>query len=413
MPPRYKNAYLSILFATLYFVQGIVEPTEGLIAQPLRALLKNWGYGAQNIAGFTALLSIPWALKPIYGLISDFVPLCGSRRRAWLILTTAITVIGLLFVWLEAPSEGDATWLLWMLIVPSAAVAFSDVVTDALMVEEGQARGLTGRFQSVQWAALYAAMILTGWLGGWLSQNDHAREGFAICAGATLVSLIVALFLVREPDVKRPPLAADRAAKEWLTAVRTPAVLGVSIFLFLWNFNPFTAAVRYMHMTVALGMSEQFYGNTVSLEALAAVTASVAYGFYCRRLSPAALLKLTVVFGVLATLAWWGMVGERSALAVTFAAGFVYMTATLAQLDLAARFCPAHLAGSIFALLMAVSNLATSAATWLGGFAYETAAASIGAVAAFNSLVGVGALFTAACWIVVPWLLRSDFRYRF
>ena len=63
-----------------------------------------------------------------------------------------------------------------MLFVPTIGVAFSDVVIDALMVEEGQPRGLTGRLQSVQWAAIYAATILTGVLGGYLSQYRAATS---------------------------------------------------------------------------------------------------------------------------------------------------------------------------------------------------------------------------------------------
>ena len=35
-----------LLFGMLYFVQGIVEPTEGLIAQPVRSLLKSWDHTA-------------------------------------------------------------------------------------------------------------------------------------------------------------------------------------------------------------------------------------------------------------------------------------------------------------------------------------------------------------------------------
>jgi hypothetical protein len=28
-----------------------------------------------------ALLAVPWTIKPAFGLLSDFVPLFGSRRR--------------------------------------------------------------------------------------------------------------------------------------------------------------------------------------------------------------------------------------------------------------------------------------------------------------------------------------------
>ena len=32
-----------IFFAALYFVQSVGDPTSGLIAQPVRSLLRSWG----------------------------------------------------------------------------------------------------------------------------------------------------------------------------------------------------------------------------------------------------------------------------------------------------------------------------------------------------------------------------------
>ena len=40
MKLRREVILLSLLFATLYFVQGFAEPSEGLIAQPVRAQLR-------------------------------------------------------------------------------------------------------------------------------------------------------------------------------------------------------------------------------------------------------------------------------------------------------------------------------------------------------------------------------------
>ena len=82
---------LTAVFGLLYFAQGIREPTEGLIAQPTRSLLRNWGYSADTVTTYMALLALPWAAKPLYGLLTDFVPIAGTRRRSWLLLTTFIT----------------------------------------------------------------------------------------------------------------------------------------------------------------------------------------------------------------------------------------------------------------------------------------------------------------------------------
>src|SRR5215210_2661572 len=90
---------LGFLFGALYFLQGFGEPTDGLMAQPVRTLLGTWGRSVSESATFSALLAIPWALKPLYGLLSDFVPLWGSRRKGYLIVTSAVTATMLVGLW--------------------------------------------------------------------------------------------------------------------------------------------------------------------------------------------------------------------------------------------------------------------------------------------------------------------------
>jgi MFS family permease len=107
------------------------------------------------------------------------------------------------------------------------------------------------------------------------------------------------------------------------------------------------------------------------------------------------------------TLGYWFLVGPTSALVVGLAVGFATATASMIQLDLAARICPTRIAGTVFALLMALSNAGVSLSTILGGYWYEAWSRQLGHTVAFNLLVGVGATFTAGCWFFVPALTRS------
>src|SRR5918997_1851427 len=77
---------LGLLLGAIYFYQGLCKPDQGLIAQPVRSLLRSWGRDASAIAAFSALLAIPWSLKPLYGLVADLVPLGRSRRRNYLLV---------------------------------------------------------------------------------------------------------------------------------------------------------------------------------------------------------------------------------------------------------------------------------------------------------------------------------------
>jgi MFS family permease len=397
---------LGTLFGMMYFVQGFAEPTAGLISQPLKSLLREWGHSVAEITTFMMLVGIPWFIKPLYGLLSDYVPLAGRRRKSYLILTTAMTVAGLLAVWLAPLGPGSATWLLIMLLPPTVGVAFSDVVIDALMVEKGQPLGLTGRLQSVQWAMIYAATVLTGTLGGWLSEGGRQREGFLICCVLTAVTLVLSVSAVREPRVPRSPASFRAAVRELGRASLSPVVQGVGGFIFLWNFNPFSSDLLYLYMVDEMKFTEQFYGDTLSLSAVASIVACVTYGLYCRLVPLRWLLHVSIVLGILSTAAYWLMVDKPTAVAISLVVGFVYVTATLIQLDVAARACPPESAATIFALLMALSNLSTIASTGVGGPIYEHLKESWDARTAFNLLVALGAICTAGCWLLVPLLLQ-------
>lgn len=421
---RRTTLNLGLLCGAMYFIQGLAEPTEGLIAQPVRSLLGSWGQSAADISAFGMWIAVPWSLKPIYGLLTDFFPILGSRRRNYLLLVSAAAFLGLGYLYCFPPAPGASRLLLWSLIIPTIGVAFGDVVVDALMIERGQPLGLTGRLQSIQWAASYAATILAGSLGGYLSQHQRQDLGFLICALGALTSLILTGIFVREPpvtpsvvapsvvttvvtSVAAPPRLGDALKHLWSTAT-TPAVLAAGGFLFLFNFNPFSQTVLQLHVTDVLGHSQQFYGNLVAVLSVAAIAASVAYGAYCRRVRFDRLIHIAIATGIVSTVAYWGLGGATSAVLVTAAVGFTYMTANLILMDLAARVCTPQTAGTTFAILMALSNLAMGLSAGLGGSWYDSLASHWGPSAAFHILVGIGAACTAACWLLVPVLRRFD-----
>jgi Na+/melibiose symporter-like transporter len=412
---------LASLFGLLYFVQGIVEPTDGLLSQPIKSLLRNWGYSAASTAWFISVLSIAWAIKPLYGLLTDFVPLAGSRRRSYLLLTTAVASISLTAVYF-LPLTYERVVLLLLLLMPSAvAIAFSDVVIDAMMITAGQPRGMTGRLQSIQWTSMYAATIVTGVAGGALSQWGMQQAGFLIAGLSCGVSLFAVWFLVRER--RRPADACEGAspiarsnvaggqkfppshaiAAMW-QAFREPGIAVIGAFLFLWSFNPFSSTVLYYYSTQALHFSEQFVGSLTSLHAVGLLTGSVLYGFICRMIPIPWLIHGSIVAGILATIAYWGYRDATSGVLISIAVGVVYAIGSLIQLDLAARVCHPETAGTRFALLMSLTNLSTALSQGVGGSIYEAMAERWGYALAFQMLVAVGALFTAGCWLLMPFL---------
>ena len=133
---------LMIYFGLVYFAQGIGQ-AGALISQPLMYYLKSLGMTTDQVAGLLAVLTVPWIIKPAYGLLSDFIPLFGYRRKSYLFLMNGLAASG--FLWLTDLTAPNM--IVVALFLTALGIAFSDVLVDALMVENGQKTGLIKQFQ--------------------------------------------------------------------------------------------------------------------------------------------------------------------------------------------------------------------------------------------------------------------------
>jgi hypothetical protein len=187
---------LLLFFALVYVVEGVAQP-DGLIAQPLNYYLKtSEGWTPAQITAFTSLLYLAWIIKPLYGLISDFVPLFGYRRKSYLILANIAAVVG--FVWATQFSAPSA--LFFALAVVAYAMAISSTLCGAVLVENGQRLRASSRFVNQQWLWYNIAGIAAAVVGGQLVQHLLPQEALhgaaAIIAFTPVIIIAAALRLV-------------------------------------------------------------------------------------------------------------------------------------------------------------------------------------------------------------------------
>jgi len=86
---------------------------------------------AQVYAGITY---IPWIVKPIWGILTDVVPILGYHRRPYFILAGALGVISMLFLSLD--KDLHIVFALVALTAGSAGVAIADVTIDACVAQK-------------------------------------------------------------------------------------------------------------------------------------------------------------------------------------------------------------------------------------------------------------------------------------
>lgn len=384
---------LALLFAIVYFAQGMIYLPDQVVS----IVFKERGLTAGQLAAFTWITTIPWFIKPVYGLLSDFVPLFGTRRRSYFLIMSSMAALaaGALSLMSGASYALLATMitLLWL------GVGFTDVLTDALMVENGKRVGLTGAFQSVQWGALSAASILVGVGGGYLAERRAFGAAFALVACFPVVSFLMALLVVREAPA-RPTLEGFgetwSAVREALGRRELWAVAG---FTFFWAFSPSFGPAFFYYQTDVLGFSQTFIGVLSSLGAAASIVGAFAYARLSRRYSLKRLIVWSIGAGVAGTLAYLVYRGRASAIIITVVFGAIGMTTQLAFLDLAAKACPRRAEATFFALLMSVYNLGSQGSQVVGGYLYD--------FLGYVPLILISAAFTAATWLLVP-LVKVD-----
>jgi MFS family permease len=381
---------LAALFAIVYFAQGMWY----LPNQTITVLFKDAGLTPSQVANFYLVAIVPWLIKPVYGLISDFVPLFGRRRKSYFILTTLLAAGA--GAWLALLPEHSFWWMALLVAAMGFGLAFTDVLTDALMVEEGRPRGLTGAFQSIQWATITASAILVGALGGYLAERRALHAAFAIAACFPMISLAMAIEFVHEAPRARAPGAFAETVAAIRHALRHRDVWAVAGFVFFYTFSPSFGPAFLYYQTDVLGFSQRFIGTLHALNSAAAVVGALAYAPLARRVPLRRLLYGSIGVGVAGTLCYLVYRDWISAIAIDTFFGGVGMIVQLAILDLAAKACPRRVEATFFALLMSVYNAGTQLSQNVGARLYE----SLG----FTPLVLISAAMTALAWALVPLL---------
>ncbi len=128
---------------------------------------------------------LPWVLKPLYGLISDFVPLFGYRRKSYLVITSLISAVA--FIGISFSSS--MPMILAAMVCSAVGMAASNAITAGLAIEAGKDADKVGDYFSVQTFCYYSALSVASVTGGpavqWTVPRSSSSRGSShlFCTG--------------------------------------------------------------------------------------------------------------------------------------------------------------------------------------------------------------------------------------
>jgi len=212
--------YLPLLM--VYFAYGAM----GLIAVA-QSFFERRGLtmSPADLAALGVWLALPWAIKMVFGELVDTVALLGSRRRIYVFLGAAMVATSLVLLaaaaggWLSGISVNAlyiAASLLGVL-----GIVLQDVVADAMSTEvvartnpDGTAREKSdvdydlGMVQALGRLALFAGILLTARLAGWLAESYSYETVF-------LIGLVVPLISVSGAMLVRLDASEEARPTDW------------------------------------------------------------------------------------------------------------------------------------------------------------------------------------------------------
>lgn len=326
-----------LFFAAVYFVQAMV----GISALAQFLFTRNeLGLSFLELGILAALPTISWSIKPIYGFLTDMVPIRGYRRRPYLHIMPLITIFSWLYIWQFADSFISFAI---PLMIANIGMGFTDVIADGLVVQQSDEK-TAGRFQSICWGALTVGAIVSTFLSGLLLGREIVgiRGMFLLTALMPLLTFTLSFFVHERRISDRSELKVYQAISPTYiytsiialaltilllypregvnTGLMTLGVIGVwfiwfatyfkhlmdikiitrgifaaAVFVFLWRFTPSFGAPWQDFFLNQVGIDQETYGYFGVVSYLGWLTGSILFAKWLDRYDLKKVLLWTIL----------------------------------------------------------------------------------------------------------------------
>ncbi|MEH1811065.1 MAG: folate/biopterin family MFS transporter [Nostoc sp.] len=364
------NAEL-IAILTVYFVQGIL----GLSRLAVSFFLKDeLMLSPVQVSALLGIVFLPWMIKPVFGFISDGLPIFGYRRRPYLILSGILGTAS----WMSLATIVNTSWAATLAIaLSSLSVAMSDVIVDSLVVERArdESQAKAGSLQSLCWGASAIGGLITAYSSGLLLQYFTTRTVFGITALFPLIVSGVAWLIAESPVSKDPqdsnqtnPLPIKHQLEQLRQAISQKTIWLPMAFIFIWQATPNAESAFFYFSTNELHFEPEFLGRVNLVGSFASLAGVWIFQRFLKSipfrvifawstvlssiLGMTMLLLVTHTNRLLGIDDHWFSLGDS--LILTVMGKIVFMQVMV----LAARLCPSGVEATLFALLMSVYNSA-------------------------------------------------------
>jgi PAT family beta-lactamase induction signal transducer AmpG len=336
-------------FATVYFAEGIVL---GYFASLNALYLLSNGIDMAKVGIFSSIALIPFVIKILFGMLSDRFNFFGlGHRKPYIAIGLIVQLICLLIV--AQINPGQNYWgFVALAFFLQMGMAFYDTCTDGLALDITPLKE-KGTLQGFMVGGRAVGVIVAASVAGFIAENIGWPTVFYFLAVLTLVPFILLFFVkeIQREAGERFNWAAFGAFKN--RQVLAAAGVGLVIFLVVVGANQIVNPSFSAHMNLSLSMA----GLITTVWGIGCVVGGLLGGFIMDRTSDKTAIWISI-FTVVPTMVLLAVVTN---LPVAFIAavifGAAYGISQTVYFALAMKYTDPSIAASMFAILMAVTNV--------------------------------------------------------
>jgi len=317
-----------------------------------------------QMAAIFGVISVPWCLKPIFGFVSDSYPIFGYRRKPYMILSAYVAC----FMWIILPfCPHDEFLLTFVLTMSSAGMCFADVMADSLLVTAAkmESDANKGTIQSWSWGMRFSGGLLAAATGAIAYEKMGYAQVFLLNSMIPVAVAILACFI--KEDTTFTPTNWRTTGHTLVKAIRQPDIYKPALFLFLICVTPGYGGALIFFYERELGFTPTEFGMLDVMGNIVSIIGIMIYKRYLREVSfpkifsvalmLSFLLENTMLILVLHVNRQIGIPDYIFAFIERVTITLVGQFITMPMVVLGARLCPPGVEGSLYALLMSITNI--------------------------------------------------------
>mmetsp|Transcript_56383 Transcript_56383/g.132218 ORF Transcript_56383/g.132218 Transcript_56383/m.132218 type:complete len:563 (+) Transcript_56383:140-1828(+) len=218
---------LIMLFATQHLMKGFAN---SFVGPPTQYLLAAYKVDGPRLGIFGGVVSLPWAMKPIIGLISDCFPVAGYNKGPYILFVSLLGVTATLLVGIMPHDTIGVEKVVACLFIIQLQLSTSDLLSEAKYAEKMQKKPEKGpELMTYVWFGLTAGSLVATLLIGPCIAHFGVKASYILVAVPLAVVMVpVSLNYMEEKQRSTEEIAA---ARQHMLAQKEACILCLLMFV--------------------------------------------------------------------------------------------------------------------------------------------------------------------------------------